>query len=155
MAAAWALSSRFRASAYGWRGTRTAIDRLDDAVAELRRAATQDPALAAEGSVLLLAKISPAICDIDSSSGALGNAVRSVVEHLVPIITAAHVAEDTRAKWLDRLFDGLQDDDPPYLESLGKHWWDLCASAALAGPLALALMGIDPPLLIEGDPPQM
>ena len=76
--------------------------------------ARTDPALAGEGAVLLLEKVSPAVCEIDSSSGALGNATHSLVETLVPIIAAAPATAPARQKWLDRLFTAYQEDDPPY-----------------------------------------
>ena len=106
--------------------------RINEALSEIRAVGRKDPALAAEGAVLFLEKISPAICDIDSSSGALGNAVYLAVETLVPILVAAPVAVEVRAKWLDRLFDAMQDDDPPYIENLGDHWGELCAGIELA-----------------------
>jgi hypothetical protein len=128
----WAFRARFRRQAFGWSGTRKAIERLNEAVGEIERAARSDPALAAVGAVLLLEKLSPAVSHIDSSSGALGNATAGVVETLVPLIAAAQVPRRVREKWLERLFDAIQDDDPPYIESLGEHWGALCADPALA-----------------------
>ncbi|WP_217909811.1 hypothetical protein [Pseudenhygromyxa sp. WMMC2535] len=40
--------------------------------------------------------------------------------------------DGTRAKWLERLWKAYQDDDIPYLESLGDHWGELCASPEVA-----------------------
>ena len=80
----------------------------------------------------MLEKISPALCQVDSSSGALGNATFSAVQTLVPFIAGAQVADAVRVKWLERLFTAIQDDDPPYIESLGDHWGDLCFSIELA-----------------------
>ena len=57
-----------------------------------------DASLAGEGAVLLIERVSPAVCEIDSSSGALGNATHSLVETLVPIIAAAPVTAPTRQK---------------------------------------------------------
>ncbi len=136
----WAFRSRLRRSAFGWRGSRTAIARIDEALSEIRTAARHDATLGAEGAVLFLEKISPAVCDVDSSSGALGSATYTAVRALVPIIAAAPVNEPTRAKWLDRLFAAMQEDDPPYIESLGDHWGELCASRALASLWAEHLM---------------
>ena len=99
-----------------------------------------DAALAGEGAVLLLEKLSPAVSDIDSSSGALGNATAGVVETLAPLIAAAPVARPVREKWLERLFDAVQEDDPPYIESLGEHWGALCADSSLASQWADRLM---------------
>jgi hypothetical protein len=62
------------------------------------------------------------------------------VASVVPIIAAAPVPAATRAKWLDRLFEAIQEDDPPYLESLGDHWGDLCATPELASHWAYELM---------------
>jgi len=131
-APAWAFRASLRRRAFGWSGTAKAIDRLNAAVAEIAAMARTDPALAGEGAVLLLEKVSPAVCEIDSSSGALGNATHSLVETLVPIIAAAPATAPTRQKWLDRLFTAYQEDDPPYIESLGMHWGAVCASPTLA-----------------------
>ncbi len=90
-ARAWAFRASLRRRAFGWSGTGKAIDRLNAAVAEIAAMARTDPALAGEGAVLLLEKVSPAVCEIDSSSGALGNATHSLVETLVPIIAQARV----------------------------------------------------------------
>ena len=128
----WAFRARFRRHAFGWSGTRKAIERLNEAVGEIERMARTDPALAGEGAVLLLEKLSPAVSDIDSSSGALGNATAGVVETVVPLIAAAPVPRRVREKWLERLFGAVQDDDPPYIQSLGEHWGALCADPTLA-----------------------
>lgn len=137
---AWAFRARFRRNAFGWSGTRKAIERLNEAVAEIERMARSDPALAGEGAVLLLEKLSPAVGSIDSSSGALGNATAGVVERMVPLIVAAPVPGHLREKWLERLRDAIEEDDPPYIESLGEHWGALCADAALASHWADRLL---------------
>ena len=82
--------------------------------------------------MLLLEKLSPALCQVDSSSGALGNATYATVQELAPLISNAPVSTSVRQKWLDRLFEAIQEDDPPYIESLGDHWGDLCATKELA-----------------------
>jgi len=82
--------------------------------------------------VLFLEKLSPSLCEVDSSSGALGTAAYAAVQTLVPLISGAAVSDAQRMKWLDRLFDAIQEDDPPYIESLGDHWGELCSSPALA-----------------------
>jgi hypothetical protein len=136
----WAFRASFRRNAFGWSGTRKAIERLNEAVAEIERMARADPALAGEGAVLLLERLSPAVSGIDSSSGALGNATAGVVEKMVPLIAEAPVTRRLREKWLERLFDAIQDDDPPYIESLGEHWGALCADPALASHWADQLL---------------
>lgn len=131
-ATVWAFRARFRRAAFGWAGSKLAISRIDEALTEIRAVARHDETAAAEGAVLLLEKISPALCQVDSSSGALGNATYSAVQTLVLFIAGAQVADGLRVKWLERLFAAIQDDDPPYIESLGDHWGELCVSVELA-----------------------
>jgi tetratricopeptide (TPR) repeat protein len=128
----WAFRARFRRTAFGWKGSKLAIERIHEALAEIRAVARHHPATAAEGAALFLEKLSPALNQIDSSSGALGNATYAAVQELVPIIGSAPVDTAVRNKWLDRLFEAIQDDDPPYIEPLGDHWGDLCATTELA-----------------------
>jgi len=136
----WAFRARFRRGAFGWKGTQLAIGRINEALTEIRAVTRHDPARAAEGAVLLLEKLSPALCQIDSSSGALGNATYATVQELAPLISQAPVSAPVRQKWLDRLFDAIQEDDPPYIESLGDHWGDLCATKELASAWADQLL---------------
>ena len=98
--------------------------------------ARKEPVLAAEGSILLLEKLSPALMEVDSSSGALGNAVNRAIETLVPIIAKADVDPKARQRWLERLWQALQDDEMPYIELLGDFWGELCATQALASAWA-------------------
>ena len=136
----WAFRARFRRTAFGWKGSKLAIERIHEALAEIRAVARQDPATAAEGAVLFLEKLSPALNQIDSSSGALGNATYSAVQELVPLISSAPVDAALRKKWLDRLFEAIQQDDPPYIEHLGDHWGNLCATTELASVWADQLL---------------
>lgn len=110
---AWGFRARFRRGAFGWKGTQLAIGRINEALTEIRAVARHDTACAAEGAVLLLEKLSPALCQIDSSSGALGNATYAAVLELAPLISHAPVSTKVRQQWLDRLFDAIQEDDPP------------------------------------------
>ena len=116
------------------------MERIGEALREIQLVARVDPSLAAEGAVVFLEKLSAALSDVDSSSGSLGNATWSAVEELTPLIAQAPVTDKVRRKWLDRLFDALQDDDPPYIENLGDHWGSLCASPALASEWADQLL---------------
>ena len=136
----WAFRARFRRGAFGWKGTQLAIGRINEALTEIRAVARHDRPRAAEGAVLLLEKLSPALCQIDSSSGALGNATYATVQELAPLISQAPVNAPVRSKWLDRLFDAIQEEDPPYIESLGDHWGDLCATKELASAWADQLL---------------
>ncbi len=102
----WHFAGRFRRNAFGWR-SQPAIQRVREAVSEIKKAARSDPVLAAEGAVLFLEKVSPALEHVDSSSGAIGTAVNHAIEELVSIIVKAPVDLSRRAKLLDRLWDAL------------------------------------------------
>lgn len=127
----WQFSSRFRRHAFGWRSD-TPIQRIKEALAEIKQVGRKEPLLAAEGAVTLLEKLSPALEQVDSSSGALGSAVNKAIETLVPIIAKADVEARVRQRWLERLWQALQDDEIPYIESLGEHWGELCVTPEIA-----------------------
>jgi len=131
----WGFKARFRRRAFGWR-SQPAIKRIKEAVSEIRRAARSDELLAAEGAVVFLERLSPALENVDSSSGAIGTAVNNAIVALVPIIANAPASGNTRGAWLERLYDAYQDDDIPYIELLGDYWGELCASKAVASEWA-------------------
>ena len=108
------------------------IARMDKALAEIRAVAGRDAALAAEGAVVFVEKVFPAVRDAESSWGALGSAAYGAVEALVPIIAAAPVSDAVRTKWLDRLWEAIEVYDPRYLWPLGDHWGDLCVTPEFA-----------------------
>lgn len=137
----WAFKARFRQRAFGWR-SQPAILRIKEAVSEIRSTARKDPALAADGAVAFLERLSPALEQVDSSSGAIGSAVNRAIDQLVPIVATAPVNEPTRRRWLERLFEALQADEVPYVERLGEFWGDLCASKEIASEQADLLIGI-------------
>lgn len=136
----WTFTSRFRRHAYGWRGSRTAAQRVKEAITEIKAATRKDPLLGAEGAVLFLKKISPALEQVDSSSGTIGTAVNKAIDVLVPIIVEAPAEENLRKKWLDHLWKAIEEDDIPYIELLSDHWGDLCNSPELASQWANDLM---------------
>lgn len=131
----WQFAPRFRRAAFGWKSA-TPIQRIKEALTEIKAVAKKEPVLAAEGAVLFLEKLAPAIEQVDSSSGGIGSAVNRAIETLVPIIAKPDVSRAVREKWLDRLWDALQEDDMPYLEYLGEFWGDLCATPELASKWA-------------------
>jgi hypothetical protein len=137
----WEFKPRFRRHAFGWR-SQPAILRIRQAVSEIRKAARADPVLGAEGGVTLLERLSPALENVDSSSGAIGTAVHNAIRELVPLIAGAPADEATRAAWLDRLWAAHEADQIPYIESLGDSWGDLCASKPVASSWADRLIGI-------------
>lgn len=56
----WQFAPRFRRSAFGWRSD-VPIQRIKEALVEIKAVARKDPVLAAEGAVTLLEKLSPAL----------------------------------------------------------------------------------------------
>lgn len=127
----WQFSPRFRRNAFGWKSD-VPIQRIKEALAEIKAVAKKDPVLAAEGAVLFLEKLAPAIRQVDGSSGGMGSAVNRAIETLVPIIAKANVGGAAREKWLGRMWDALQEDDMPYLEAMGDSWGELCATLEVA-----------------------
>jgi hypothetical protein len=127
----WEFRARFRRHAFGWK-SQPAIQRIKQASSEIRKVARRDPLLAAEGAVLFLERVSPAIENVDSSSGAIGTTVNRAIEELVPIIAAAPASAATRDAWLERLWEAHANDQIPYIERLADHWGELCASKEVA-----------------------
>jgi len=136
----WEFKPRFRRNAFGWK-SQPAIQRVKEAVAEIKKVTRQDFLLGAEGAVLFLVRVSPALEQVDGSSGAIGNAVRHAVETLVPIIGAAPATQATREAWLERLWEATEEDGRPWLEALDEHWGDLCAKPEIASLWADRLKG--------------
>lgn len=138
----WLFPTRIRPKAFSWKSSRAAVQRIKEALAEIESVARHDPILAAEGSVRLIERLSPALEQVDSSSGALGSAVNGAIEILVPVIAAAPVASEVREKWLERLYEAHEADGVPYIESLTDHWGELCVTRELASAWADRLLGI-------------
>ncbi len=90
--------------AFGWR-SEPAIQRIKQAVSEIRKTARRDPVLGAEGAVLLL--------ELDA---------------LVPLIAEAAADAELREGWLDRLWAAIEADQIPYLDRLPDDWGDQCGS---------------------------
>jgi hypothetical protein len=127
----WTVNARFRRHAFGWR-SQPAIARIKEAVSEINLVARHDKMLAADGAVLLLERISPALEHVDSSSGALGSAVNHAIDTVVEIVASAPVDATTRDRWLERLWEAHEADQIPYIESLGDRWGELCGSPEVA-----------------------
>ena len=128
---AWQFASKFRRGAFGWRSD-LPIQRIKEAVSDIKAMSRKEPVLAAEGAVILLEKLSPALEQVDSSSGAIGSAVNRAIDTLVPIIAAAPVDDGVRQRWLQRLWAAVENDGMSYIEALGERWGDLCATPELA-----------------------
>ena len=123
----WDFRLRFKARTFGWRSD-LPIKRIKEAVSEVRQAARKDKILGAEGAVIFLERLSPAIEQVDSSSGAIGTTVYRAVETLVPIIAEAPASDNLRDLWLDRLWAAVEQDDIPYIEMLPDFWGELCVT---------------------------
>jgi hypothetical protein len=137
----WEFRARFRPRTFGWK-SQPAIARVRQAVAEIKKVAKKDAVIAAEGAVLFLERVSPALEQVDSSSGAIGSAVNRAIEELAPLIAGAPADATTRDDWLERLFQAHADDGIPYIELLGDQWGELCASSEVASAWADRLIGI-------------
>ncbi len=123
----WIFRARFRRNSFGWR-SQPAVKRVKEAVSEIKKVARKSPVLAAEGAVIFLEKVSPALEQVDSSSGAIGSAVYNAIEIFSQIIADAPAEDALRDQWLERLWQAVQDDDMPYIERLPDHWGELCVT---------------------------
>lgn len=137
----WEFRARFRKNAFGWK-SQPAMKRIREAVSEIKKVARKDQVLAAEGAVLFLEKVSPALAHVDSSSGAIGGAVNKAIGVLAGLIAKAPAEQATREAWLERLFEAHAQDKIPYIETLTDYWGDLCGSAEVASQWADRLSGV-------------
>jgi tetratricopeptide (TPR) repeat protein len=140
-AARWKFTRRFRRGAFGWK-SKPAIERVRQAVSEIKTVARRDPVLGAEGAVLFLERVSPALEHVDSSSGAIGTAVNHAIVELVAVIAGASADAKTREGWLERLWEAHANDEIPYIERLGDFWGELCGSPEIASAWAERLVPI-------------
>ncbi len=135
----WQFKARLRRNAFGWR-SEPAIKRIREAVREIKGVARRDRVLAADGAVALIERLSPALEQVDSSSGAIGGAVNRAIETLVPLIAGAPADPATRDAWLERLWEAHTADQIPYIELLGEFWGELCGSPEVASAWADRLL---------------
>jgi hypothetical protein len=138
----WMFKPRLRSGAFGWKGSHLACQRLKEAATEIKNIARTDPVTAADGVVCLMERIWPAFQHIDTSSGALGGAVNWAQDELLPIVVEAPADQKTRGKWLDRLWQAIQDDGVSYLSIVEDRWGELCRSPEVASHWADELLGL-------------
>ena len=138
----WTFKPRLRAKAFGWKGSHLARQRIREAVAEIKKVARVDPVIAGDGVVSLMERIWPAFQDIDTSSGALGGAVYWAQNELLPIAIAAPADRKTRDKWLERLWQAIEDDGVNYLSPVEDNWGELCRSTEVASYWADRLLDL-------------
>lgn len=135
----WEFKARFRRNAFGWK-SQPAIQRIREAVSEIRKVARRDPVQGAEGAVSFLERLAPALERVDGSSGAIGSDVNRAIEALVPIIARAPADSATREAWLERLWEAHASDEMPYIEALAEDWGELCGSPEVASTWADRLL---------------
>jgi len=138
----WTFTARFRTNAFGWNGSSLACKRIKEAVSEIRKTARKDPLLGAEGAIKMMEKLWPALQHVDSSSGALGNAVYHAVGDLADLVADVPADEKTRAKWLARLWEAFNNDGVGFLDVLGERWGDVCKTPTIASQWADELLPI-------------
>ncbi len=138
----WAFRSRFRTNAFGWKASKLASQRLKEAISEIKAVARVDPLIAADGAILLMEKLWPALAEVDTSSGALGNAVNRAVHELLGIVIAAPADEHLRERWLERLWTAVEEDGVDYLWEVTERWGELCGSPQRASRSADELLPI-------------
>jgi hypothetical protein len=136
----WKFKAHFRSQSYGWHGTALASKRLQEAVSEIKKVAKTDSVTAADGAVSLMERLWPSLQNIDTSSGALGNAVGRTLFALIPILINAPADKITREKWLNRLYRAVQEDGVQYLTPVEKSWGSICYYPELANEWADLLL---------------
>jgi hypothetical protein len=138
----WAFKARFRAHAYGWRGSSLASTRLKEEVREINSVAKSDRALAAEGCVSLMERLWSAVEDIDTSSGALGGAIHRTLGELIPILISAPADVKMRRAWLERLYRAVMDDGVQYLSPVEDRWGEIAVYPELMAEYAERLRAL-------------
>lgn len=138
----WAFRPRFRANAFGWRASKLASQRLREATSEIKAVNRKEPATAADGAVLLMEKLWPALAHVDTSSGALGNAVNKAAHALIDIVVAAPANTDLRERWLERLWAAVEEDGVDCLWEVSERWGELCATPERASRAADKFLSI-------------
>lgn len=135
----WEFQQRLLPGSYG-RDSRLAARDVKAAVAEIKKVARKEARLGAEGALLFLEVVSPAIASVNGSSGAIGSTTEKAVKTLVAIFADAPLETEVREAWLERIWVAYLKDTVPYIESLADYWGELCKSKALASTWADRLL---------------
>lgn len=122
----WEFTRYFRAGVYKWNGSALASKRIKEALSEIGKVAKKDPVLAAEGAVKFIEKCWLALEHIDSSSGAIGNAVNNALYELAEIISQAELPKNERLKLTERIWNSWEDEGYGYYDVLSELWPKLC-----------------------------
>jgi nuclear transport factor 2 (NTF2) superfamily protein len=148
----WAFKWSFRARAFGWRGSRLAVQRVKEAVSEIRTTAQPFPVDAADGAVCLMERLWPTFELIDTSSGALQVAVSRALGEVIPLVASAPASPYRRNGWLWRLWRAIQGDDAGYLALVEEQWGELCGNPRVASRWADKVLPILRPAWMDGRP---
>ena len=132
----WSFRQSLRTRAFGWRGSKLAIERLKEALGEIKTVARYAPETAAEGAVLLMERLWSALQGVDSSSGALGNATNKTVHELIEILLAAPSEGARLERQLDRLWTAIEEDGVDFLSEVRDRWGQLCRTPKRAARAA-------------------
>jgi len=84
----------------------------------------------------LIERIGPTFELIDTSSGALAEAVSRSLGEIVPVIVNAGADQKRRHRWLERLWRAIQNDNASYLGLVEENWGKLCGGAGVASQWA-------------------
>lgn len=122
----WNFTKYFRSGVYSWKGSALASSRIKEAIKEILAVAKNDPALAAEGAVVFIEKCWRALEHIDSSSGAIGNAVNKALFELAEVVARAEIPSKERLKLTTRIWDSWQDEGYGYYDMLSELWPKYC-----------------------------
>ncbi len=122
----WEFTRYLRAGVYKWNGSALASKRIKEALREISNVAKKDPVIAAEGAVKFIEKCWLALEHIDSSSGAIGNAVNNALFELAEIISHAELLKNERLKLTERIWNSWQDEGYGYYDVLSELWPKLC-----------------------------
>ncbi|MGA2170958.1 MAG: hypothetical protein ABSG62_22460 [Terracidiphilus sp.] len=99
---------------------------------EIKKVAKVDPVSAADGAVILMERIWPALECVDSSSGAIGSTAGWTLTELLPIVIDAPADRKTRDLWLDRLYQAILEDGVDFLWLPQERWGQLCGSVEVS-----------------------
>ncbi len=122
----WNFKKYFRKGAFGWKGTTIATKRLKEAVSEIKKVNKTDPFLAGDGCIILMECLYPALEHIDSSSGALGNAVNKTLNELIPILIDVPAIKEKRKRWLEQIYKAILNDGVQFLSPVEESWGKIC-----------------------------
>jgi hypothetical protein len=120
---AWEFVSKFRRKAFGWRSSKLAAGRIKEALSEIKLVSKSNPVLGSEGAVIFIEKLSPALEQVDSSSGSLGSTVNNAIDVLVSPFTQTdgHFFQQGDGTWLIDSTNGALPRTPRFFKAWGQQ----------------------------------